>query len=223
MANKIKIQNYDTAAQTGQMLNVNADIVSNEMVFDTGPFVKSADQTSYQLAVSDTGGVMTKTSGGSGVACQLYMTAENAATMNSSGRTFLGTSGANFLSFGGANPDDDESGWQFIVPCDYQSGGRFRVIFTMTNTANNVAFEMDVTVAEEGETMSTVTESLAAQATAGPGTDWLRVTTANYTPSTATFVVGDYVAVRLHRDASDALDTATNIAYVSNLIFEYNY
>ena len=152
------------------------------------------------------------------------MSAEMGSTLSSSGRSFLGSSGASFLSFGGTNPDDDEAGFQFVVPEDYLTGGRVTIIFiTAAAGGDTVQFEVDITVAAVGEDTSTVTESIAAQNIAGSATSWFSVSLGPFVAATATFAVGDMVFVKVHRDASDAGDTYGSDAYINLMKFEYNY
>lgn len=60
MAKKIKIQVYDDVAKTKTWLNVNADIINGEVVFSTGPCLKSPDTSTWVIKVDDAGTLTTQ-------------------------------------------------------------------------------------------------------------------------------------------------------------------
>ncbi len=138
-----------------------------------------------------------------------------------SGVAYLGTSGAKFLSFDGTGASDETGAYNFAVPSDYISGGTFYIKFTTTATANDVQFEMNITSRNNGDDISTPTDTAIQNATTGAGTSWDMVETAAYNPSSSTFSPNKNVMIKLNRDASDAPDTYTGVAYVWGVVFEY--
>lgn len=149
--------------------------------------------------------------------------AQEASNMNSAARTFLTQSGASFLDFGGGNADDDQAAWTIQVPEDYVSGGVFYVRATSPGTANDFQLEMDVIAAGVGDNVNNAQDvDLGPVIAGGNGAAWDLIEFGPFTPSTAVLAAGKALVVRIHRDASDAGDTATNIALsVCELILEY--
>lgn len=142
--------------------------------------------------------------------------------VDSVGLSFLGTSGTHFAGFGGANPDEDHWSIQFNLPSDWVSGGRFKIYFVTEATTDDVGYEIAITISNNDEDMSTVTETLAPQYTAGSATSWYRRELGTY-DITATLAAGDTVTANIARDASDAGDTYAGVAYIAMIEFEYNY
>jgi len=152
----------------------------------------------------------------------VWLNAEEGSTLSSTTRSFLGTSGASFLTFGGSNPDDNQAGWSFIMPHDYRSGGRINLYFVTAATTDSVQFEVDITIAGDAQSLSTITESIAAINNEGSATSWDVHEIGPFNIS-AGLSTDDLITVNVHRDASDTPDTYTGDAFINVIEFQYNY
>ncbi len=120
----------------------------------------------------------------------------------------------------------DESGqWQFRIPQNYSSGLTIKIQYSMASaTTGAVYFEASVMAVTDGDAADINTESYdtanSGNATV-PGTagylDEISITLTNADSVAA----GDYVKIKINRDANNASDTAAGDAEVVATSLEY--
>ena len=137
-------------------------------------------------------------------------------------RTYL-SPWVSFLAFWWGNPDDDNAIFNFVLPNDRVSWWRLKLFFTTASTANDVKFEVDTVVAWVWENMNTADQTWLSATAQWASVSWDKVAMPTITLSTTNYAVWKTLGFYVHRNASDAADTYTGSAYLSALVFEYNY
>jgi len=146
----------------------------------------------------------------------LFIYAENASRMNSSGTSFL-SDGDEFVSFSGTGASDEEAGFPIMIPDDFKSVIEIIVNHTSSATANTVNYKMDINV--NNVNYNAVGETLTYPAVTGAAVSWDKLTGVQI-PSTTVFAVGQGYSFRVHRDAT--LDTYTGDSYIRCIGFKYS-
>jgi len=113
------------------------------------------------------------------------------------------------------------SGFNFIVPNDYISGGTFILKYMTEASTSNFVFIVNITSIDTGNDFSTVTDSNLKQTLSCSSSDWVLKESSEYSGTTATFSKGKNVAVRVKRDTAETNDTYNDYVYLWGIIFKY--
>lgn len=121
---------------------------------------------------------------------------------------------------------DESCLWQFRMPVNYASALVAKIQYSMTSaTADEVIFQVAVMAVSDGDSADINTDSYDtandSSATTVPGTvgylDEISITLTNADSVAA----GDYVKIKINRDADDGSDNATGDAEVVAVSLEY--
>ncbi len=111
---------------------------------------------------------------------------------------------------------------RFVVPSNYVSAPKIRVVWSSTATAGDVEWDVDYRAVADGEGLdqATAQETVNQNATA-PGTAHDKEET-DLTLTAGNLAAGDDVQLELFRDGTDAGDTMAAAAVVHDVRFVYN-
>ena len=128
-----------------------------------------------------------------------------------------------FLAFGWANADDDDAIFSFVLPNDRVSWWRLKFFSTTASTTDDIKFEVNTVVAWTWENLNTADETWLSTTAQWASVSRDKLVMPTITLDTTNYAVWKTLGFYVHRDASDAADTYTGTAYISSLVFEYNY
>lgn len=128
------------------------------------------------------------------------------------------------LDFDGAGSTPEYAHYVFRMPSNYASGGVLQIDWMANATTNAVKFQCNIGAITPADADTPLEHAFAAAATVTTNvntTEARRLTNSSITLTMDSAAAGDMIELVIFRDPSDAADTSTADAEVTEMAFEY--